>query len=239
MIYGIIYLTTNTVNNKIYIGQTTRSDKKYIGSGLMIKRAIKKYGKNAFITETLDSAMNQKELDAKEICWIDKKQPEYNLQKGGRGGKHSDATRLKMSESHTGKNLSKIHKDNISKGNVGKVCSEESKRKIGSANKIKLTGRKLSEETKKKMAQSRIGNKNAAGAKRSDEYKLNLSKLFSGNKSPRYIDIDKNELLELRQTNLSYRKLAKIFNVSKQVIQNRLKEIEVKQNKENNYEYGY
>lgn len=44
-----VYLTTNLVNNKKYIGQhygeVTDS---YIGSGSILKKAIEKYGKNNF-----------------------------------------------------------------------------------------------------------------------------------------------------------------------------------------------
>jgi hypothetical protein len=46
---GIIYLTTNQINGKIYIGQTSINKHGYIGSGKLLKKAIKKYGKNNFI----------------------------------------------------------------------------------------------------------------------------------------------------------------------------------------------
>ena len=41
--YGYIYITTNLINNKIYIGQhkSKNYDKKYLGSGLLLKRAQK------------------------------------------------------------------------------------------------------------------------------------------------------------------------------------------------------
>ena len=42
-----IYKTTNTVNNKIYIGkhQTENINDSYLGSGISLERAINKYGK--------------------------------------------------------------------------------------------------------------------------------------------------------------------------------------------------
>lgn len=44
-VYGYIYLTTNTVAGKIYIGQhiaTKYEPDKYVGSGLILLRAIEK-----------------------------------------------------------------------------------------------------------------------------------------------------------------------------------------------------
>ncbi len=39
----IIYKTTNTINGKIYVGQDTRNLPKYLGSGKLLHKAIKKY----------------------------------------------------------------------------------------------------------------------------------------------------------------------------------------------------
>jgi len=45
----IIYKITNLLNNKIYIGQYSRNIfKKYWGSGILIIKAIKKYGWEIF-----------------------------------------------------------------------------------------------------------------------------------------------------------------------------------------------
>ena len=49
---GYIYLTTNLVNNKKYIGQHRSStfDPSYLGSGTLFVKALKKYGKKKFFT---------------------------------------------------------------------------------------------------------------------------------------------------------------------------------------------
>lgn len=41
----IVYKTTNLINGKIYIGVDSKNQATYLGSGLHISRAIKKYGK--------------------------------------------------------------------------------------------------------------------------------------------------------------------------------------------------
>lgn len=110
--YGIIYKTTNLINNKIYIGQTTRTSiLDYFGSGNYIKNAIKKYGKGNFTREILEGCINQEELDKKEKFWIAKLNPEYNIDLGGIGaGKMSEETKIKISKKL--KNKYKNSKDN-------------------------------------------------------------------------------------------------------------------------------
>ena len=53
--YGFIYITTCKVNGKKYIGQKkfNRDWEDYLGSGTILKRAIKLYGKDNFDYEVL------------------------------------------------------------------------------------------------------------------------------------------------------------------------------------------
>ena len=88
--YGYVYITTNLLNNKIYIGQHVASvfePERYIGSGLYFLRAVKKYGKQNFKNELLCECQSQEELDKQEMYYIDTYQstnPDigYNLSKG-------------------------------------------------------------------------------------------------------------------------------------------------------------
>lgn len=72
--YGYIYKTTNLITNKIYIGQHTAKQfepDKYIGSGLILLRAIEKYGKEQFNCELLCECFSKEELNQQEIYYID------------------------------------------------------------------------------------------------------------------------------------------------------------------------
>ena len=70
--YGYIYLTTNLVNGMIYVGQHKSKEftEKYFGSGINIKRAIKKYGKDNFSVKLLEWCETQNDADCKERYWL-------------------------------------------------------------------------------------------------------------------------------------------------------------------------
>lgn len=76
-----IYKVTNLVNGKIYIGKDSKNKKNYFGSGILIKKAIEKYGKENFKKEIIEYCKNGKELNDKETFWI-KKLKSYNLSIG-------------------------------------------------------------------------------------------------------------------------------------------------------------
>ena len=87
-----IYKTTNTVNNKIYIGkhQTENINDSYLGSGISLERAINKYGKEYFIKEILYIFDNEEEMNSKEKELVSeefiKRKDNYNESLGGEGG---------------------------------------------------------------------------------------------------------------------------------------------------------
>ena len=75
-----IYKITNIQNNKVYIGQTIRPIKQRLNRhfndalnnilNTHFARAIRKYGKENFIIEEIDTATTQDELNKKEQYWI-------------------------------------------------------------------------------------------------------------------------------------------------------------------------
>lgn len=107
--YGYIYKTANLVNNKIYIGQhkSAEFNPKYLGSGVLIRRAIKEFGKDNFKVELIEECADADELNLREEYYIKQYNARdltigYNIANGGQerfftGCTHSDEARLKMS----------------------------------------------------------------------------------------------------------------------------------------------
>lgn len=164
-----IYKTTNLVNNKIYIGQTIHDDPKYLGGGRLIKMAIKKYGRENFLKEILETCSKRENLSEREIYWIKKfnsRDPKigYNMAEGGASFYVTEESKKKVSESLKGKyvgenafrygiRLTEEHKKIISESNSGKKLSDETRKKMSESN----LGKKFSDETRKKISESHAG----------------------------------------------------------------------------------
>lgn len=139
----IIYLITNTVNGKQYVGQTIRTLNDRLkehrrNTNSLIGRAFKKYGKGSFEVEILhqtDDYEKLQELEMLEISTRNTITPDgYNLALGGegtKGYKHSEKSKDKMS---------KIKKESY-RGNgnpfFGKTHTEETKKHLSEIRKGK------------------------------------------------------------------------------------------------------
>jgi len=91
-----IYKATNKFNGKFYIGQTSydKLSKRVAShiyyarnsnSNLPFPNALRKYGKNGFDWEIIEECKKD-ERGKREIYWIDKLNPDYNVTLGGDGG---------------------------------------------------------------------------------------------------------------------------------------------------------
>ncbi len=86
----VIYITINLINRKKYIGADTRNNPLYLGSGKILKQAIKKYGKKNFMKILIESCDSVDHLFKQEIYWINffnavNDVNFYNLLSGGQG----------------------------------------------------------------------------------------------------------------------------------------------------------
>lgn len=83
----IVYKTTNTKNGKIYVGVHNGSNEDYLGSGKYLNDAIKSYGKETFVRETLFEYKTVEEALAKEAEIVTdefiQREDTYNLVIGG------------------------------------------------------------------------------------------------------------------------------------------------------------
>jgi hypothetical protein len=147
----IIYRTTNIVNGKIYIGkhQTKDIDDTYLGSGVALEKAIKKYGKESFKKEVLfifdtEDEMNEKEKELVTESFI-ASNSNYNMGVGGEGGshfkgkKHSEETKTRLSEIAKKQRHSEEAKKKISEANRRRVLSDETKQKLSEKAKLRFS----------------------------------------------------------------------------------------------------
>jgi group I intron endonuclease len=128
-----VYLITNIVNKKKYIGSSRKSqiDKNYYGSGKAIKEALKKYGKNNFTRDILW----QGEGDARNVesQWLEhfnaSINPQfYNMTNDARGnGLHKEDTKRTVSEKLTGRKFSKETCEKIRLAKTGKPNPKKGK----------------------------------------------------------------------------------------------------------------
>lgn len=191
LIIMIIYKTTNNINNKIYIGQDKNNDPNYLGSGNLIKRSIKKYGKENFTKEILCECNTLDELNDKERFYINKysstdKEIGYNIAVGGTNGvmlnrKHSEETKMKMRMSALGKKKSETHCKNIGLSKKGRVMPYEERKRRSEFSPLKgIKTFSPSIETRKKISDSK------KGKTPSEETRNKMSKAQSGIKNPFY-----------------------------------------------------
>lgn len=178
--YGYVYLTTNLVNGKRYVGQK-KSDvflyEKYLGSGKSLKLAVEKYGKENFKVELIEWCESKEQLDDREKYWINyynacKSRNFYNIAIGGEGGDITlgyteDEYKLFCEKSKSSKNVL-VHKGNLESkieqcdlelylSNGWEMGISDLHRQNMSKSRVGIKHKPHSEETKRKIGESQKG----------------------------------------------------------------------------------
>lgn len=169
-----VYIHTNKINNKVYIGQTCLSleERSDHGKGYQNCRyfynAIQKYGWHNFAHEILYENLTLEEANAieeKMIKYYDSTNPTkgYNLRPGGQNSTHSEETKEILRQKFSGENnpnwgkkMPKSSREKMSNAHKNKKLSKEHREHISKSN----LGRTFSKETRQKISDSMKGEKN-------------------------------------------------------------------------------
>ena len=158
-----IYLITNKINGKKYVGQSIDIQRRFYEhrcisheTNVHLKYALKKYGKDNF-EQTILEECTVDELDEKEIYYIQKLQPEYNVSYGGQNNlkiypnyvkeKISQKSKEQWNKMTEAEKQHRVRNNLTGQGwNKGIPCPDNVKQRLREAN----LGKKQSEETKNK-----------------------------------------------------------------------------------------
>lgn len=171
---GLIYLIKNKINNRIYIGQTTRSfidriqDHKRGFSNSYLQNSFNKYGWDNFEFSIIDTATTLDELNKKEIEYIkeyksNQREFGYNIELGGKNAIPDIETLEKMSRSHLGivqsdewvnRRIAKAGTEEAKK--YGRPKTEEEKRLLSLNSTKYWLGKERSDETKQKISKTKL-----------------------------------------------------------------------------------
>jgi group I intron endonuclease len=188
-----IYKIENKINGKIYIGQSIYipdNTKKYMGSGLLIKKAILKYGVDVFDKTILCECNTKTELNEREIYYIDyynSIKNGYNISTGGNGGNLGDIVNNKISNSV--KNLWLSGYYDAVDYSQSHPCSNDTREKISNSQsgengywygKSFSINHKNNIRIKTKLAYENGAYENFINAMRSNEVRDKISKSLKG-----------------------------------------------------------
>jgi len=187
----VVYLTTNLVNDKKYIGKDVKNNPNYLGSGALLLEDIKKYGKQNFKKEILEFCQNNDILEERENYWINYHNALHD------NNFYNIRENVKNWYSKASDDKKQYIKNKISQANKGKKHSNETKQKISQANKGKIKGHYHTFKSKSKISESNKGRKhtkeerikmseNKKGWKPTEEQRTKMSENRKGH--PMYTD---------------------------------------------------
>lgn len=198
-VISYVYVITNLVNAKRYVGKTNRPRVRWyehrhdakMGCSLAIHQAIRKHGEDRFTFEIVSEHGSEEEAFLAEVETIKRLESRglrgYNENDGGRGGYRpseearlnlsvarrgwilSDATKLKMSQSHKGVKLSAETRAKLSVARRSRGPITDEARQNMREAQLRRERKPLSEETKAKLSGT------WRGRKHSDESRAKMS----------------------------------------------------------------
>lgn len=169
--YGVVYLITNLVNSKKYVGITIQRPQRRWNEHIrvairvtskpkcLINYAIAKYGPNSFKFEIIEECADHKSLNEAERRWIADLgcigSGGYNLTPGGGGPRRE--SRDRMGRSQSGRRHPPEVRAKLSAAARGRKWTSIQRERYISTRK----GSKMSEEQKEKLRQANLGKKHS------------------------------------------------------------------------------
>jgi group I intron endonuclease len=151
--FYLVYKITNLINGKFYVGahKTINKNDGYMGSGVLITRAIEKYGIENFIKEILFECSSLDEMYKKEAeCVILDISKSYNMIPGGWGG-FTLETSLKGVKAATAKRIELLRENPEFAKWVSERLKEGLKKRVENGLHKTFTGKKHTQEAKEKI----------------------------------------------------------------------------------------
>ena len=185
MTYHIVYKTTNTVNGKFYIGKHKCSSLEfdgYLGSGSVLKAAIKKYGEESFSRETLAVFESANKAAESERNYVS---PEYlnshrgvcyNVAIGGYGGFTIDEDGRSINVAQLPHIREKLRISSLEVHNRPDVVAKKRAANLGERNP--QFGKKMTDSQKNKLSES------LKGKEKSTETRARISASLTGRSVP-------------------------------------------------------
>lgn len=194
----IIYKITNLLNQKFYIGKTSKTvEERFIGHCYDVKygsqthfhKAIRKFGKENFKLEIIEETDN---ADEREIFWISELNPEYNSTKGGEGGDTSKTKNyqkwlldVRVNGLNRGANSHLFGQPPENHPGFGKKRSQEQRDKLRKALKDKWD----LNDSRKKLLSEKMKEDNPGAKKLSKRVKVNGIEYDSISEASRILNI--------------------------------------------------
>jgi group I intron endonuclease len=167
----IVYQTLNLINGKKYIGKDEYNRDSYLGSGITLKKAINKYGRENFKKEILEYCNDSQHLQEREEYWLNitnaADDPLYynrtNKSRGPKKGTKHTSHKNGIDNKNWGKVRTEEEKIKMSQiklgkpsGKLGYKCTEEQRVNMSKPKSQlhiqKIKNRKITEDTKQKMS---------------------------------------------------------------------------------------
>lgn len=198
--FHYLYKTTNLLNNKFYVGMhsTDNLEDGYLGSGLRLRRSIRKYGKENFRLEILTFFNSRSDLIDAEKHLVNhellKNEMCMNIRTGGEGGFISAENQFKRSQAGGLAMKKRMQDDSELFERISKQASEHlsKMRRDGTVVALNWTGRKHKKETIEAISQTKQGT--GSGAENS-QYGTCWIFINNENKKIKIEEIDKYILL--------------------------------------------